>query len=209
MFESNIGNKKLNDLTAEDQTFLSKKNEFSNIGQAIVNKVKSNSTTQSHYFEHICILIGLYSFAQWILLPCIDVKSESIVLYIYLFLTQLILSILSYFFIKELIYLFDVRTYKGGNESYVQFCITFVFSFIISLIGAVCVDSYSINTLPLLCDTNTFIILSILIPFIPFVGYFLINLFAFHFKIYRDVNKVEKLIQQQNSLFTEINSIYS
>lgn len=209
LFEDNIGDKKLKELTDKDKKFLSKRSEFKDIGQDIVNKVVSNtSSTQSHYFEHICILIGLYSFAQWFLLPCIDVKNETIVLYLYLFLTQLVLVILLYYFIKELIYLSDVRTYKGGNESYVQFCIIFVFSLTVSLIVAICMHKYDINTLPLLCDTDTFIILSILIPFIPFIGYFLINLLVFHVKMYKEVNKVEGLIQQQNRLFTEINNVY-
>lgn len=209
LFEKNIGDKKLKDLTDKDQTFLSKKNEFSKVGQDIVNKVGSNtSSTQSHYFEHICILIGLYSFTQWFLLPCIDATNESIVLYIYLFLTQIVLVILLYYFIKELIYLFDICTYKGGSESYVQFCVIFVFSFIVSLIAAIYIHRYDINTVPLLCDTNTFIILSILIPFVPIIGYFLINLLVFHVKMYNEANKVEELIQQQNTLFTEINNIY-
>ena len=136
-------------------------------------------------------------------------NNESTILYIYLFLTQSTLILLLYYFIKEFIYILGICSYKGGNESHVQFCLIFAFLFIVSLVIAVCVHRYGMYTFPLFCSTNTFVLLSILIPFIPFLVYFLLNLSVFYVKMHVEMKQVEKLIKQQNALLADINSIYS
>lgn len=79
--KNKIGDKKFNELSEQDKQFFSMEIEFKTMGQSIINKINANSSvTQSHYFEYICLFVGLYSFAQWFLLPCIDVNNESIIL---------------------------------------------------------------------------------------------------------------------------------